>query len=407
MTVNLLPDLRKGLVKEIDLDLAKMEAEEKVKGRLIWGDYGQGKTHFLKTMEKHILDRGFAVSYLSLNRDLGLSNIHNIYPVLASHLLTHNAVIPGLLNQLTESKLHPSMVANLSELEKQLCHPLPSYIFRAFLRYEPANMILLYNTIMGKRENLSKAKSIVQEYFKPEYKKHPKFVQKDHLIAFFAFLPLLLKSLGYKGWVILIDELEIIGKLGKVGRLNSYKNLSWLLNWQHQHDLPIYTLVASAGALREDVFFGKKKYDARDMPVLARERFDSQNAAAVNSFFDQVTDPTNLILAPIVSQDIYPLLSKLLEIHRQAISWQHQVSDTLIVDAAKRIDPENKPIRQTVRMFIECLDIFAVTGTLPGAFNENLSEYYDFDEELTEQIEPEVKANHGFEETKLNDMFDL
>ncbi|MCD8480335.1 MAG: ATP-binding protein, partial [Candidatus Cloacimonetes bacterium] len=218
-----------------------------------------GKTHLLKLMEKHILDAGFAVSYVSLSRQLNLSNLSNLFPALASHLMLCDARIPGLLNPLTTQSISHEFMQKLPLIEEKLCHPLPAHIFRAFARYDAQNMVLLYNALMGKKENVTTAKRICREYFKPELKTMPKFRQKDHLISFFEFLPYLLQALGYKGWVILIDELEITGKLGKVARLKSYQNLAWLLNWNKQHKLPIYTLAASVKALQEEVFFGKKK----------------------------------------------------------------------------------------------------------------------------------------------------
>ena len=402
ITVDATTDLRQHLEGKIEKDLAVLEGGGSPKGRLVWGEYGQGKTHLLKLMEKHILDAGFAVSYVSLSRQLNLSNLSNLFPALASHLMLCDASIPGLLNPLTTQSISHEFMQKLPLIEEKLCHPLPAYIFRAFARYDAQNMVLLYNALRGKKENVTTAKRICREYFKSELKTMPKFRQKDHLISFFEFLPYLLQALGYKGWVILIDELEITGPMGKVARLKSYQNLAWLLNWNKQHKLPIYTLAASVKALQEEVFFGKKKNDAEEMPILAAERFSDNEAGIMKSFFESATDSHNLVLAPVARKELTMLLDQLLEIHHQAIDWKYPIPERFVADALKMIEPTGKPVRQIVRIFIEIMDLFAHSGKMPPSFTQNLIETADFEEEEG------VDGNgSGLIETNLQDLFDL
>ncbi len=65
-----LPDLRPSLTKLIKQDLAQLAQSNIPKGRLVWGAYGQGKTHALTTIEHIALDLGFAVSRVSLSREV-------------------------------------------------------------------------------------------------------------------------------------------------------------------------------------------------------------------------------------------------------------------------------------------------------------------------------------------------
>ncbi|MDD4310431.1 MAG: DUF2791 family P-loop domain-containing protein [Candidatus Cloacimonetes bacterium] len=404
--IKVIPDLRTDLMKTIDADLNDLESGRTICGRIVWGDYGQGKTHFLKLAEKHILSQGYAVSYYSLNRDLGLNNLMNLFPALTSRVLTSDANLPGLLNQITDNRISPELLEELTAASAKLSHPLPLYVLEALLKYELKDMIILYNTLMGRKENVTRAKKIIGEYNKKAFANLPKFLQRDHLISFMEFFPYLLKTLGYKGWVILIDELEIIAKQGKIGRLNSYKNLAWLLNMNKLHNLPIYTLAASVNTLHTDVFRGTKKNDAIDMPKLASERFDSQVSKSIEEFFIKETGPRNLVLAPVSSAKLKPFLEDVLHIHQQAILWKHQPKEDFISLAIKTIDPSNKPIRQIIRLFIEVLDIFASTGIIPGSFQENLQVYTDLDGEFCEPPCDENNDSSGFTETKLQDMFD-
>lgn len=264
--------------------------------------------------------------------------------------------------------------------------------------------------MMGKKENLVRAKGIIREKDKERFRDMPKFILKEHLISFFEFLPYLLQGMGYKGWVILIDELEIIGKLSKLGRVKAYKNLAWLLNWGTMHKLPIYTLGASVKALQDEVFYGKKTFDAVEMPNFAIERFGESTANILRNFFTMATESRNLLLTPVSKKEVKPLLAQLLEIHTKAIAWKHEVPHSFIDDALKRIDPANKPIRQIVRMMIELMDIYAISGKMPPAFHEKLIDSYDFEEDIISGDEDNEEAGgkaKGFCEKPLNELFDI
>jgi hypothetical protein len=401
-----LPDLRQELVSMIDADLEKLSGGQQVKGRIIWGEYGHGKTHFLKLIEKHILAQGYAVSYLTLNRDLGLNNLGNLYPALSSHVLTRDANIPGLLNQLIHARISSSGRQELFTAAQIISHPLPLHVFKGMQNFEPREMIMYYNALMGKKENITWAKKQIKADDKHEYSRMVKFVQKDHLISFMEFFPLLLKSMGHQGWVILIDELEMMGRMGKVSRLNSYRNLSWLMNLSLEHKLPIYTIAASAKALQDDVWYGQKKYDATDMPKYAEERYDIQTSARIHKFFEQASGKQGLVLKPVKAKDLYPLLERLLDIHRAAIGWKYDLPDDFVNNALKHIDPSNKPIRQIIRMFIEIMDIYATRGIIPGRFLENVVVDYDYEDELPDRPEDDDNGQVGFRETAIKEMFE-
>jgi hypothetical protein len=77
---------------------------------------------------------------------------------------------------------------------------------------------------------------------------------------------------GYKGWVILIDEVELIGRLGKVGRLDAYQNLNWLLNWSRTMLYPIYTVGVVALSLKNDVWFSN---DSTRQAKMTASKFQS------------------------------------------------------------------------------------------------------------------------------------
>ncbi|HPM02793.1 MAG TPA: DUF2791 family P-loop domain-containing protein, partial [Candidatus Cloacimonadota bacterium] len=130
-----IPDLRQNITRQIDMDLADLAEHKYPKGRFIWGEYGQGKTHFLKLMEQYVMDKGFAVSYYTINRDLGLNNIKSLFPVLAAQTMTARNKIPGLMNLLIQDSFSDNLIDELADIEKKISHPFPCYVLQAFLSF--------------------------------------------------------------------------------------------------------------------------------------------------------------------------------------------------------------------------------------------------------------------------------
>lgn len=390
-----LPDLRIDITKQIDTDLNELANNQTTQGRIIWGEYGQGKTHFLKMIEQYVLQQGFAVSYYTLNRDLGLNNLKTLFPVLTGQTMTGQNCIPGIMNQLTQDTLPSTIMENLSDIEKKICHSFPSYILQSFLSFKDADeMMLLYNSLMGNSTYWTNSKAICRKVLGSDMKNMPKFTIKDHANCFFEFYPYLIKLLGFKGWVILIDEIELIGKLGKVGRLNSYKNLSYLLNWSNEHDLPLYTLAASAKTLQTDVFYSRKN-DVQKMPDVAKEKFNAETAFHITKFFDLAAKSNrNLILNPINREAYTESFQTIMDLHKKSINWIKPADPSLIETLINIIKPEQKPIRMCIRMFIELLDIYALSGEIYNNIKEQKVKEYDLNEET-----------QGFTEIPIEEMF--
>jgi len=402
MMINNLPDLRSSVTMRIDGDLDKLERGESPFGKVIWGEYGQGKTHFLKTTELRLRQMGYAVSYYTLNRDLGIGNLKQLLPVLTYHTYTGDSNIPGIMNRLASDNLPSDIYEKLRLVEQKICHPLPALFLKALLSFNNAEYMQLYYTaLMGNYSDWTAAKSLYRRSFPNEMRSMPKFTVRDHGCAFFQFFPYLLQLLGFRGWIILIDEIELIGKLGKVGRLKSYINLSYLLNWNREHSLPLYTIVASAKTLQTEVFYGNRS-DVDQMPLFAGERAGEQGKQAVKNFFKQaVEDEHTIALKPIAKDKYIDLFTKILAIHRQAIPWKHEPPKDIIRRALAIVYSDNQPLRTGLRMFIEVLDVFSQTGQLIDDITPISENEYN----LTPNEETAIPTG-GFLEKPLSEMFD-
>jgi hypothetical protein len=237
-------------------------------------------------------------------------------------------------------------------------HPLPAFVLEDYFYTTGEDQDLLYGDLMGTRIAMPDLKRIHRDCRgEPLPKFDSTFVLKKHASAYFGVMADVLTWCGYKGWVILIDEVELIGRLGKVGRLDAYRNLNWLLNWSETMPYPIYTLGVVASSLRNDVWFSSNstphaKNDRSQIPELAAQRLGQDAEAEMNNFFDTAIGRQCPTTEPLSQGELSNLLESLVERHRIAYAWEAQLDIHKLIQHIG-----NQPVRTHIRAALEALDI--------------------------------------------------
>ena len=352
-----LSDLRPLLTSPIKQDLAQLAQGNIPKGRLIWGAYGQGKTHALTTIEHLALDLGFAVSRVSLSREVSCHHLFNFYGRVASAIRTPKSQILGIgrsLDKKTAGDLPDSRIQD----HNRYIHPLPAFILEDYFYTTGEEQDLLYGDLMGTRLAMPELKRIHRACrAEPLPRFDTTFGVKKHGNAYFGVMADVLNWCGYKGWVILIDEVELIGRLGKVGRLDAYQNLNWLLNWSGNMSYPIYTVGVVASSLRNDVWFSSDrtpiaKSDRSQIPELAAQKFGEDAEAEMKKFFDMAISKQCPTTEPLSQDELSKLLASLVERHRIAYDWDAQLDIPNLIEYMGA-----QPVRTHIRAALEALDI--------------------------------------------------
>ena len=217
-------DLRPDILTKVEKDLISITNGNSCLGKIIWGEYGQGKTHSLKQIETLAKEKNFAVSYLSVSRELQFANFFSLFERLTGCITTHGTQIPGLLNHFVRKGLHSDDF--VLQTRNELIHPLPAYLFHCLgLVSSQDELLVLYNCLCGSSKHVTAAKKILKTHDRKLYNEISSFRISKHKEAFIQFFPRILTYLGFNGWVILLDEMELIGRLGRVSRMKSYLNL--------------------------------------------------------------------------------------------------------------------------------------------------------------------------------------
>lgn len=349
LSTRVLPDLRSNLTERITEDLSSLEHGMIPNGRILWGQYGQGKTHALTAIEHTALDMNFAVSRVSLSREVSCHNLYNFFGSVAPRIKTPASTLEGVQHYLNKFQLSDIQKSKIME-EGRYVNNLPSIVLEDYFYTEGEEKDKLYGDLTGLRLPTPELGRIHRKSRQTSLQK-VSFKMNEHSSAYFGVMADALSLCGFNGWVILIDEVELIGRLGKASRYKAYSNLSWLLNWSGRMKYPIYTVAAAATRLQDDLWYGKKDDDRSIMPELAAKYGDAA-VADIEGFFAKAVDEHSLKILPAKEEDLEKLLEKIKDLHGVAYKWSPEMDSPSLI---KQLG--SQPVRTYIRAALEYLDL--------------------------------------------------
>ena len=148
---------------------------------------------------------------------------------------------------------------------------------------------------------------------------------------------------GYHGWVILIDETELMGRLGKKARLNAYRNIAHFLLPAERLEA-VFSIFALSASYVEDVIEAKHEYEN-----LAMVYPEEQEPA--KTVMDLLVKAPQLL--PLTKDEIQEILRKIQDFHGRAYEWTPNLS----VDSLEAATQSGGYLLRTkIRAAIEFLD---------------------------------------------------
>lgn len=338
-------EARPGIMKEIAGHLDETCETGKSMGRIVAGKYGEGKTHLLNTVFSMAHSNHMVVSYLSLSKETPFDKLYLVYQKLVNNTFLPKRVQPGF-TQILEKMTPKSAAANelLIYAAKHLETDKLYYLFRAYLNTEDQDeKFMLQADLEGDFIANVPLKQIYRRIYNERVKYNVNFSKTKHCRDYFAFLSRLFRLMGYNGWVILIDETELIGRLSKKARLNAYRNMAEFLLPGGQAE-SVYTLFALGSSYTEDVIEAKHDYENLE------ELYPDQQEP-MRTVLNLITRAQQLV--PLTDSEICEVLKKIQTFHGRAYDWNPNVSTEAILAAARS---GGYLLRTKLRAAIEFLD---------------------------------------------------
>ena len=338
-------EARPKVIREISGRLDMVCEQGKSNGMIISGKYGEGKTHLLNTVFNLAHSNNMVVSYLSLSKETPMDKLYLVYQKLVQNTYLPKRQQPGFMHELEKISAN-SPVANemLLYAAKQLETDKLYYLFRSYLNTEDSDeKFLLQADLEGDFIANVPLKKIYRRIFNQPVKYNVNFTKTKHCKDYFAFMSHLFTQMGYHGWAILIDETELMGRLGKKARLNAYRNMA---NFLLPDRCPesTFSIFALSASYAEDVIEAKHEYE--NLALIYPE--EQEPARTVLDLLSRAPQ-----LLPLTKEEIYEVLYKIQDFHGRAYEWTPNLS----VDSLEEVTQAGGYLLRTkIRAAIEFLD---------------------------------------------------
>lgn len=338
-------EARPKIMKEISGRLDMVCDQGKSSGMIISGKYGEGKTHLLNTVFNLAHSNNMVVSYLSLSKETPMDKLYLVYQKLIQNTYLPKRQQAGFMHELEKISAN-SPVANemLLYAAKQLETDKLYYLFRSYLNTEdPDEKFLLQADLEGDFIANVPLKKIYRRIFNQSVKYNVNFTKTKHCSDYFSFMGHLFTQMGYHGWVILIDETELMGRLGKKARLNAYRNMA---NFLLPDKCPeaSFSIFALSASYAEDVIEAKHEYENL-MLIYPEEQEPAKTVLDLLSRAPQ--------LLPLTKDEIHEILYKIQDFHGKAYEWTPNLSIDSLSEATQS---GGYLLRTKIRAAIEFLD---------------------------------------------------
>lgn len=402
---DLLKNLRNGTTPEkglkhisVGLDLIKRQiddqlayvSEGKSDGKFIQGEYGAGKTFLAKILKENALSQNYVITEVVITPDVHLDNLKEFYSALVSEMRIKSrrdgcafsdiieqwffqiqSKVQKLYDNHTQQNYRQWLSEKLSEqIEKELTSIKDFNI--SF-----ANALRCY--LQAKADQNTELASDAIGWMKGDrnlsYNRKKAIGVKGDLgdeEVFNALKSLLhiIRSSGYKGLFIVLDEVEVIQRLHTSNqRKNAYETLRKIVDSFGSNRFPgAFFLITGTASLFENRHVGIPSYQA------LHQRLTNPGGNSSNPNYRQL-----IIRLPGFSKhDLAKVAIKIRDLHAQTYSWEakNKIPDEILINYSSTFvthfgEEIDRPPREFLKAVVELLDQIEQYGGHPEDYLGN------------------------------------
>ena len=383
-----------GREKSIENMVRLMESVEqnhapKSPSYVIRANYGEGKTHLLHSLWGAAEERNWVVSMVSLSRETPLDRLDQLYPKLMESTFIPGSSQPGITSIVTKALNEPQFLAAARALDFS---PRITALLDNLVSHNEGFESLLAD-ISGAFLSVSDLRKVYRQNYGKSLQL-PKSTMREEIIEYFRLVDWFVQRAGFQGWLILFDELELIGKLGRAARSRAYASMGRLITANLPHTLTAWALASN---FYTDVLIQRNDREESPHWLVARPKEEAlapQSEVALDALLESKP------LAPLSQQQIQSLLLQIYELHQEAYEWPIPFTAEQLYHKVRELTPtQDTRLRTWVRLSLTVLDVWYQYQEDPMIVHVDLLT----DSELSEEPEapiPEVSLPEETAETE-------
>jgi hypothetical protein len=325
-------------------------------GMLIGGGFGAGKSHVLEHLSHLALSEGFVVSKVVVSKETPLHDPTKVYRAAIDH-----AKVPGRPGSAIDEiagglDVDSPRYAELYRWAHQENTPVDSRFGATLFLHEYArgdeefaDRIVRFWAgdplpVADLRRRLKEA-GAAAAYRLASVKERELSLQR------FRFVSRLTRAAGHSGWVVLLDEAELIGRYSALQRAKSYAELArWVRGDRDDSEAPLCAVLTTVDDFEGQVLVGKNDVELIPKRLRAKGTAEDELLAGQAEMGMRIIEREQVQLQPPGRNELDRTYEQLKQIHGEAYGW-----DPPDVAGLERL-PSNR-MRQYVRAWINEWDL--------------------------------------------------
>lgn len=251
-------------------------------GLLISGDFGTGKSHLLEHFENLALEQNFVCSRIAVSKETPFYDLGKMFRAAADNGMLPDGRVGAMVDEIGNRLGGPNDHRYTrffqwvdSERDLHRIFPATLLVHERLPDQEVLNAVRWFWS--GDKIGVALVKRGLREIGQQGAYQFRAPKLRDLPPQRLRFVLELIKTVGYRGWVVLIDELELIGSYSLLQRARSYAELARWMGVANDASYPGLIVVA---AITEDFVEAilEQKGDRLKVPARLRERGDARTA---------------------------------------------------------------------------------------------------------------------------------
>ncbi len=296
-------------------------------GLLLGGGFGSGKSHMLEHLARLALDAGYTVSRVVISKETPLHDPAKVFRAAADSAMRAGQARPAIIEAAAALDLDGRPYAELlrwasstgAELNERFPATLALFahvrdrdaVFaETILRFWSGDPITVPELRRRLRE-IGEQRPTLPPVTAPE-------LGRQRL----RFGARLLTAAGSAGWVILFDEVELIGRYSLLQRAKSYAELARWVRGEHGGGIPVAAVFAMTDDFEAAIIAGRNDREQVPAKLRAKDTPEANALAAAAQLGMRIIDREMRLLTPPDDVELKQAYTRLRELHGQAFGWQ-------------------------------------------------------------------------------------
>jgi hypothetical protein len=327
----------------------------------ISANYGEGKTHLLHAIWDLALREECVVSLAILSKETPFDKLHKVYPKVIAGTYLPGSSQPGIEELVAGIRSGSREADEIIGFAEKHLHPKLALVLRNYIEGGNTDSVYtLYQDLAGEFITGQELKAIHRMNFRSSARVD-RFSPLVHTWDYFRVVDALVRVRGYRGWVLLFDEAELLGKLGVGARAKAYVNMSRFLGPQGglQNTLTVFAFASS--------FFTEvldQRNDVAKAPAWLKARGLTEEADRADRVLDQIARSESLV--PLGQGHLSTVMEQIVDAHAMAYGWEPPLAGEELLHCLQAIFPaRDTKLRTRIRAAIQWLDHLLQYGEPP------------------------------------------